>query len=94
MERPTLEAMLDAAHGIEKKGDQYTIEEGHRVSLYVGEPGRGMQVSDVLGLALHDTHLEATSGEHRAAYFLEYSSLHGLSVRPPSGGSGRRTGFS
>lgn len=86
--------MLGAASGIDQDGDHYTTAEGHRVSLYVGEPGQGMEVSEVVGLALHDAYVEATSGEHRAVYYLEYSSLHGLSVKPPSGGAGRRAGFS
>ncbi|MEM8607208.1 MAG: hypothetical protein AAGF92_08885 [Myxococcota bacterium] len=94
MERPTLQAMLDAANGIEREGDQYTVSEGHRVSLYVGEPGQGMEVAEVVSVKLTDAFCELTSGEHRATYFVEYSSLHGLSVRAPSGGSGRRAGFS
>lgn len=94
MERPTLEAMLAAATGIDRQGDQYTVSEGHRVSLYVGEPGQGMEVSEVVSVKLDDTFCEVTSGEHRATYYVEYSSLHGLSVRPPTGASGRRAGFS
>lgn len=94
MERPTLEAMLDAAAGIEREGDHYETAEGYRVSLFVGQPGRGMQVSEVIRVDLRDTYVEATSGEHNAVYFLEYSSLHGLSVKAPAGGTGRRTGFS
>ncbi|MEM7434549.1 MAG: hypothetical protein AAF436_05305 [Myxococcota bacterium] len=94
MERPTLEAMLHSAPGVEREGDEFTVEEGYRVSVYVGEPGQGMQVSEVLSLRLEEGFCVATSGEHRAVYFLEYSSLHGVSVKPPSGASGRRAGFS
>lgn len=94
MERPTLEAMLEAAAGIEREGDHYETAEGYRVSLYVGEPGRGMQVSEVIRLELRDAYVEATSDEHHEVYYLEYSNLHGFSVKAPIGGAGRRTGFS
>lgn len=93
MERPTLEAMLDAAIGVERDGDSYAVAEDHGLSLYVGQPGQAMEVSEVVSLELHPSFCEATSREHNAVYLLEYSSLHGLCVRPPSGGGGRRAGF-
>jgi len=93
MERSTLEAMLEAAAGIDRNGDNYIVIEGYRLSVYVGEPGQAMEVSEVLSLRLNDAFCEATSGEHNAVYFVEYRSLHGLSVRPPSGGGARRAGF-
>ena len=86
--------MLEAAAGIDQEGHEYTVSEGFRVSVYVGEPGQAMEVSELVSLRLSAAFCEATSGEHRAVYYLEYSSLHGLSVRPPSGGAGRRAGFS
>jgi len=93
MERPTLEAMLDAAIGVERDGDSYAVSEDHGLSLYVGQPGQAMEVSEVVSLELHPSFCEATSREHNAVYLLEYSSLHGLCVRPPSGGGRRRAGF-
>ena len=94
MERATLEAMLDAAIGVDRDGEQYKVREGYRLSLYVGQPGQAMEVSEVLAVRFGTRFCEATSGEHRAVYYLEYNDLHGLSVRPPSGGAGRRAGFS
>ncbi len=94
MERSTLEAMLEAAAGIQRNGDRYDVAEGYRLSLYVGDPGQAMEVSEVLSMQLNDAFCEATSGEHNAVYYLEYSSLHGLQVRRPSGGGARRAGFS
>jgi hypothetical protein len=94
MERPTLEAMLDAASGVERSGDEYTVTEGYSLSVYIGDPGQAMEVSEVVGLLLHAAFCEATSREHHTVYFVEYSSLHGLCVRPPSGDGGRRPGFS
>ena len=94
MERSTFEAMLEAAPGVERKGDEYTVEDGYSLSVYIGDPGQAMEVSEVATLKLSRAFCEATSREHQTAYFVEYSSLHGLCVRPPSGGGGRRAGFS
>ncbi len=86
--------MLEAATGVERKGDEYTVEDGYSLTLYVGEPGQSMEVAEVVTLKLSSAFCEATSREHHTAHFVEYSSLHGLCVRPPSGGGGRRAGFS
>lgn len=85
--------MLDAAAGVERSGDGYGVADGYSLSIYIGEPGQAMEVSEVVALALNDSFCEASSREHNAIYYLEYSSLHGLCVRPPSGGGGRRAGF-
>ena len=94
MERPTFEAMLEAANGVERDGNEYTVAEGHTLSVYIGEPGQAMEVTEVVAVRLDAAFCTATSREHNAVYCVEYSSLHGLCVRPPSGGGGRRAGFS
>ncbi len=94
MERATLEAMLETADGVARDGNQYSVEEGYGLSLYVGQPGQAMEVSEVEKVTLDDSFVQAVSREHQTVYFVEYSSLHGLCVRPPSGGGGRRAGFS
>ena len=33
MERPTFEAMLEAATGVERKGDEYPVEDGYSLSV-------------------------------------------------------------
>ena len=86
--------MLEAADGVERNGDEYGVAEGYSLSVYIGEPGQAMEVSEIAKLKLGGAFFEATSREHNSTYFVEYSSLHGLCVRPPSGGGGRRAGFS
>ena len=86
--------MLEAAPGVEREGDAYTIADGYSLSVYIGDPGQAMEVSEVAGLRLDAAFCEATSREHSTVYYVEYSSLHGLCVRPPSGAGGRRAGFS
>ena len=94
MERTTFEAMLDTAVGVELDAKAYRVADGYWLSLYVGEPGQAMEVTEIEELRLHPAFCQATSREHQTAYYLEYSSLHGICVRPPSGGAGRRAGFS
>ena len=86
--------MLEAADGVERNGDEYGVAEGYSLSVYIGQPGQAMEVSEIAKLELGAAFFEATSREHSSTYFVEYSSLHGLCVRPPSGGGGRRAGFS
>jgi hypothetical protein len=94
MERPTFEAMLEAAAGVEGNRSEYSVAEGYSLSVYIGRPGQAMEVSELASLKLEDAFCQATSREHNTVYLMEYSSLHGLCVRPPSGGGGRRAGFS
>ena len=94
MERATFEAMLDAAEGIARDENRYSVEDGYSLSFYVGQPGQAMEVSEVESVTLDDSFMRAESREHHTVYFVEYSSLHGLAIRPPSGGGGRRAGFS
>jgi len=86
--------MLDAATGVERDGSKYTVAEDYSLSVYIGKPGQAMEVSEVAALSLNEAFCEATSREHGTVYYVEYSSLHGLCIRPPSGGGGRRAGFS
>ena len=86
--------MLEAASGVQGDGDAYTVAEGYTVSVYIGDPGQAMEVSEVAALRLQVAFCEVTSREHHTVYIVEYSSLHGLCVRPPSGGRGQRAGFS
>jgi antirestriction protein len=94
MERPTFEAMLEAAAGVERDGSEYTVAEDYSLSVYIGRPGQAMEISEVAELKLEAAFCAATSREHSTVYFVEYSSLHGVCVRPPTGGGGRRAGFS
>jgi hypothetical protein len=73
MERPTFEAMLEAAIGVERDGSEYTVAEGYGLSVYIGKPGQAMEVSEVVGLRLDAAFCEATSREHSTVYYVEYS---------------------
>ena len=86
--------MLEAAAGVERDGSKYTVAEDYSLSVYIGRPGQAMEISEVADLKLEAAFCAATSREHSTVYFVEYSSLHGVCVRPPTGGGGRRAGFS
>ncbi|MGB8330752.1 MAG: hypothetical protein WCE62_11550 [Polyangiales bacterium] len=86
--------MLKAASGVERDGNAYTVADDYSLSVYVGKPGQAMELSELAQIRLEAAFCEVTSREHSTVYYVEYSSLHGLCVRPPSGGGGRRAGFS
>jgi len=86
--------MLNAATGVKRDGDAHIVAEDYSLSLYIGKPGQGMELAEVTRLRLDAAFCEASSREHNTVYYVEYSSLHGLSVRPPTGTGGRRAGFS
>jgi hypothetical protein len=85
--------MLEAAIGVERDGNAYTVADDYSLSVYIGKPGQAMELSHVARFRLDAAFCEATSREHSTVYYVEYSSLHGLCVRPPSSGGGRRAGF-
>lgn len=89
-----MEAMLEAATGVERDGSEYAVTEGYTLSVYIGRPGQAMEIAEVAELKLEAAFCATTSREHSTVYYMEYSSLHGVCVRPPSGGGGRRAGFS
>lgn len=96
MNRSTLENILDRASGVtraEKNGSEFGVEEGHRVTFYLGRPGQAMGISDVQRCRLHDDYVELFSGETETVTFVEYEAIHALSAKPPKGEPGRRAGF-
>ena len=94
MERATLESMLENAPGVERSAETYLVADGFRLSVYIGEPGQAMEIPEVSRLELRPTFCEVGTREQGLVYYLEYSSLHGISIHPPSGSGGRRAGFS
>ncbi|MBT8452622.1 MAG: hypothetical protein KJO40_11695, partial [Deltaproteobacteria bacterium] len=70
MERPTFEAMLEAAPGVACDGDALTVADGYRMSVYIGDPGQAMEVSEVAELRLRAAFCEVTSREHQTVYFV------------------------
>ena len=74
--------MLEAADGVERGGDQYSVAQGYRLSVYIGEPGQAMEVSEIEKLKLGAAFFEATSREHNSTYFVEYSTYTGSACGP------------
>ncbi|MCA9578762.1 MAG: hypothetical protein R3B40_01705 [Polyangiales bacterium] len=96
MNRSTLENILDRASGVTratKNGSEFEVEEGHRVTFYLGRPGQAMEISDVQRCQLHDDFVELASGESETVTFVEYDAIHALAAKPPKGDAKRRAGF-
>lgn len=92
MTRELLTQMLKAAPGIEGKGAKYETQEGHRVSFYLGQEGRGIVVNEVLNLELHDAFLQLTT-EEQGEIFTAYESVHSLTTKALKEHAPKRTGF-
>jgi hypothetical protein len=93
MNRSTLESILDRVGGVKKKGSEFEVEEGHRVTFYLGRPGQAMEISDLQRCVLHDEYVELASGESETTTYAEYDAIHALAAKPPKGDARRRAGF-
>ncbi|MDH5492259.1 MAG: hypothetical protein OEY14_09920 [Myxococcales bacterium] len=93
MQRSILERILAEAPGVEGKDGTYQVEEKHRVSLYVGEPGQAMVFAEIDSIALEDEYVRIVARDTGANLFVLYEAIHGVGDRPPSKEQGRRAGF-
>ena len=95
MNRSTLENILDRASGITraKNGSEFDVEEGHRVTFYLGRPGQAMELPDLQRAKLHDDFVELTGNESETVTFVDYEAIHAVAAKPPKGDAKRRAGF-
>lgn len=71
----------------------YVFGEEHRVSLYLSLGETGTALSEVVRIGLGPAVLRVEQKD-RTVIYVEYTAVHGLSVRPPrTGGESARTGF-
>jgi hypothetical protein len=91
MEPKTLTHVLDRALGIEGSGHEFRVDGDHRLTLFLGEAGEGMEVGDVSSMTLHDDFLEVVTRQE-GTYYLSYAPVQGICVRASKAKSGR-TGF-
>ena len=99
MNRTTLERILDHAEGISrenggsKDASEFGIQEGHRVTFYLGRPGQAMEISDVSQCVLHEDFVEVSERESDNTSYIEYDAIHAVAAKPPKGEARRRAGF-
>ena len=101
MNRDTLEKILQrmvasgslAQDGDADGGERFEIQEGHRVTFYIGRPGQAMQIEDIGALQLLETHLELASKDGASTSYLQFDALHAVKATA-SERSSRRAGFS
>ena len=77
MQRETLATVLDRAAGVERDAEVYRRQEGHELTLYLGQPGRAMVVSHVESVALLDGHVEIEAKD-RGTLYADYDTIHAL----------------
>jgi hypothetical protein len=93
MTRDVLQTILSRAGGVKYEDGRFDVEKGHHVSIYVGQPGQAMVVSDVAGGKLEEGFVEIITRETRTTSFLAYDAVHAVSTRPPEEEEKRRAGF-
>lgn len=82
MDRTLLTQILDATPGFSKTPEGYLAADEHRASIYLGKTGQATLLTDIVRIALHDTHLEAEAKD-RTLHFVVYEPVLGLSLRRP-----------
>lgn len=94
MDRKTLTEILGRAPGVKHAKNRYEVSKDHRLTFYLGQPGRAMVVPDVASCALEETYLEIQSRDDGAVFFAMFDAVEAIAVRPSSAPAEKRTGFS
>jgi len=92
MQRDVLQKVLQTATGLVEKGTTYSAPSEHRVTVYLGREGRGVVVSEVEEVRLHDAFVQIIARDAGEVY-AEYAEISALSVKPPKGDMKARAGF-
>ena len=58
--------MLEAAAGVKRDGDEYSVAEEYNLSVYIGDPGQAMTMDEIERRAILDA-LEKTGGNRTQA---------------------------
>jgi hypothetical protein len=92
MQRDVLQKVLQTATGLVEKGGAFLVPSEHRVTVYIGREGRGMMVSEVEELRLHEPFVQVI-GRDAGEVYAEYSEVTAVSVKAPKGDAKSRAGF-
>lgn len=77
MQRDILRKILERVSGLTRDADSYRSQDGHELTLYLGEPGRAMVVSHVQSITVLDTHLEIQARD-RGTLYAQTDSIHAI----------------
>ena len=94
MQRDTLRAVLERIEGLDVDGKTHRCREGHQVTLFLGELGRGMVVSNVQSLCLEATHAEIVAKD-RGTLLVPLEAISGVQCveNEPKGAKRAGVGF-
>lgn len=81
MDRTLLQQILESA-GAKKSDKGYLLADEHRASIYLDRGGQATTLTEIVRVALHDSHVEAEAKD-RTLHFVVYEPILGLSVRRP-----------
>ncbi|MFW6066763.1 MAG: hypothetical protein ACOC97_00375 [Myxococcota bacterium] len=93
MDRETLVRILTKAPGVAGKEPRFEVGDQHRLTLYLGRPGRAMEVRDVRALDLESDFIAVDGGDQGTLY-CALEDVHAVAVQSNERGRERRAGFS
>lgn len=76
MQRETLRTIAERLQCV-RDGDLYRVHDERRLTVYLGQPGRGVAIDHVLSLLLSEAHLEIEARD-RGTFYVAYDAIHAV----------------
>jgi hypothetical protein len=92
MSKEVLVEMLHRVAGLQHEGSVFTAKAGHQITMYIGEPGRAMSITDVERIELREAHVEITA-KARGTHFCQCDAKFAVGDNPEATGRSKRAGF-
>jgi hypothetical protein len=92
MDRETFVQVLAHAPAFEGKEPRFEVAEDYRISLYLGRPGRAVEVTDIRAIVL-ERHFVIVDRGGEGTLYIAAEDVHAVAVRPTKAKSERRAGF-
>jgi hypothetical protein len=92
MDRDTLLRILTHAPGLTGNEPRFEVAEDHRVTFYIGRPGRAMEVTDARAVLVESDFVAFDRGTE-GAFYVAAADINGVASRPTEAKSERRAGF-
>lgn len=92
MSKDVLVQMLTRVAGLQRDGSVFVAKTGHQITVYIGEPGRAMAISDVERIELREAHMEVTA-KSRGTLYCSSDATFAVADNPEGAGRTKRAGF-
>jgi hypothetical protein len=92
MTRDTLQTILRAAGNLQEKSGTFKASAEQRLTIYLGNDGRGLAVAQVEELRLEDAFV-VLKPKDAGQVFADYAAIYAVSVQPPKENAPKKAGF-